>query len=218
MLHIPYWTESCPYCDRTFGGALGYEGYVRLGFESVICPNRKCGQLLHTKCHEWHHMTGRQKLGYIFSGNVVLLLACATVLGMIHLEDPTSQETWELRMQVARYIATVLVYLAIAKYIRIWRSKLRCPEGTQVLTVAHSKWPVLAMSLFSALGIAGLAAFSYVTPQKEPLAYGALAASVLGIGICGSFRWRMVEGQEPCSVGDKLSPPPIEPGPQTPGF
>jgi len=137
------WYNKCPHCNKPYEFGFGMEGYCRLGFENVVCPNKKCGRIIRTHCDEWNHMSTKQKAGYIFSLSFVLyligsLLFCAFILSV----DKPSKGFSENQVQAALWLIPVPVYLQIMKSIRIWRSKTRCPEGMKEMTLGEQKWHI----------------------------------------------------------------------------
>jgi hypothetical protein len=188
-IHVKYWNAFCPYCNTAYEGAVGFEGWCRLGFELLVCPNQKCARILRTHCTEWNHMTDQQQWGYRFSGIVVLSLSTyAFAMMMVYLTSHESGLFQDL-IENSRWFAGFLIFLFSVKAIRIARSKARCPEGSETLTIAYQRWPMAPSIAFALLGVVSLVAFPFVQEIWQEWLYAGIVGSVGGLALCGKLRW-----------------------------
>ena len=213
-MYIPYWISQCPQCKTTYEGALGMPGWCRMGFERVICPKKSCGAIIRTNATEWNHMTPRQKLGYSLSGIVVLTLATVylPLVAAFLIFDKKDLDTITSEFWIGLFAWSI--FLVTVKFIRIMRSRSRCPEGAVELTLVEQHLPVIPGVLLVACGLIALVLFYWLPPDRYELSYALLVASIFGLCCWYGFRWRIhkKEAYRAAVAGSALgvTPPPLE--------
>ena len=190
---IRIWANSCPHCGFKYERGLGYEGYSRLGFEQLICPSDKCKRIFRTHSNEWNHMGGKTKLGYIFSGiMIVYVIWVAIAIGNVVLNGQIPGQPNELQEKI-NYSIAWLIFLVIVKMMRIHQSKGRCTVNDQTLSVGEMKWPVITVVACSIPGIMGLLICLFTLNSKWEVEgiYSGIVGTFF-LGVCLKMRWQQV--------------------------
>src|SRR5579862_3723124 len=190
---IRIWSTACPHCGYVYERGLGYPGYSRLGFEQLICPTEKCSRSFRTNSNEWNHMSGKTKLGYLFSGIMFVYAVWVSIaIGAVLMNGPSAGDPNELQGKI-RYSIVWLIFLIVVKMVRIQQSKKRSAIGDPELTLGKMKWPLAQLLLVGIPGIIALVA-SVVLIGTKWEEYG-VDTGILGVfllGLCVKMRWQQI--------------------------